>query len=387
MSRLNYKDSIRLYESKPVREANRLMREVFKDKSVRENFSLQEAFIECYGAEEFNHLRSHRERLMTSVMQEAAGGVSTAAFMNITGQIIFSTVLAANQHEDFTMTKAIPVVPTVFQQGEKIPGIRQIVGDAATVNEGDPYPIAGTGEDYIETPVTTKRGQIVPVTREAIIADRTGLLLQRCSDVGLALGITQEEDATDCLIDENRTTHRYKWLGTSYATYQTSSPWDNTTATNVLLDWTSINNAEQTLNEILDPWTGKPVLMLAKDIVVTKQLEHTAQMILKATNVKRGYFATSTTVNNLMDSPSTLSDYNLISSRWLAFRMATDTTWYFGDVARALAYMQVWPTEVTQAPPNSQEEFTRDIVLQYKASRKGEYVVREPRCLTKCTVA
>jgi hypothetical protein len=385
MARLNCKDSIRLYESKPTREANRIMREVFKDPSVRSNFSLKELLIECVGYEEYSHIAKDRRNLITERLQEAAGAVSTSAFLNISGQIIYTTTMAANQHEDFTMTRAIPAISTVFQMGEKIPGITQIVGDSAVVPEGDPYPLAGASEDYIETPVTTKRGQIIPVTREAIIADRTNLLLERCRDVGLAIGITQEEEAVDCLIDENRTTHRYKWRGTSYATFQASTPWDNTTASTALTDWTSINAAEQTLNEIVDPNTAKPILMLAKDIIVTKQNYHTARRIMVATNNRTGAYPTSGS-NNLMDAPSTLDSYNVLTSRWLAYRMATDTTWYFGDLARALAYMQIWPTEVVQAPPNSQKEFEQDIVMQSKASRKGEYVVREPRCLTKCTV-
>ena len=37
----------------------------------------------------------------------------------------------------------------------------------------------GFGEDYIETPSTTKRGFIVPVTKEAIFFDRTHLVLSR----------------------------------------------------------------------------------------------------------------------------------------------------------------------------------------------------------------
>ena len=46
------------------------------------------------------------------------------------------------------------------------------------MHPGMPYPHLGFGEDYIETPSTTKRGFIVPVTKEAIFFDRTHLVLQ-----------------------------------------------------------------------------------------------------------------------------------------------------------------------------------------------------------------
>ena len=137
-----------------------------------------------------------------------------------------------------------------------------------------------------------------------------------------------------------------------------------------------------------DPNTGEPVIWEPKQLIVTKQNEHTARRIMTATNNRTnvGGYATS---GNLVgvDAPNTLSNYQIITSRYLAFRMATDTTWYLGDVTRAVKYMQNWPLEVTQAPPNSQKEFENDIVMQFKASRKGEYVVVEPRVITKCTVA
>ena len=56
-----------------------------------------------------------------------------------------------------------------------------------------PYPNVGLGEDYIETPSTTKRGFIVPVTREAIFFDRTHLILQRAAEVGEVLGLNKEK--------------------------------------------------------------------------------------------------------------------------------------------------------------------------------------------------
>lgn len=384
---LNYENLVKAANGLSRTESRAMLREVFRDKSMRDNFEFPRLFEQCFGMEEFRYARSHSDRLINQVF-EAAGATSTAAFLNISGQIAFSTVMEAATNEAFTFTALIGATPTVYQDGEKIPGITTPGDEASDISEGDPYPLTGVSEDYIETPKNTKRGTIMPVTREAILGDRTGLLLQRLADVGMAIGIKQEKDAVDAVIDENRTVHRYKWRGTSYASYQTTSPWDNVTATTTLLDWTSINAAEQTLNEIVDPNTGEPVIWEPKHLIVTKQNEHTARRIMTATNNRTnvGGYATS---GNLVgvDAPNTLSNYQIITSRYLAFRMATDTTWYLGDVTRAVKYMQNWPLEVTQAPPNSQKEFENDIVMQFKASRKGEYVVVEPRVITKCTVA
>ena len=86
-----------------------------------------------------------------------------------------------------------------------------------------PYPHLGFGEDYIETPSTTKRGFIVPVTKEAIFFDRTHLVLSRAAEVGEVLGLNKEKRLIDLVIG---VTNNYKWKGTTYNTYQTSDAVD-----------------------------------------------------------------------------------------------------------------------------------------------------------------
>ena len=47
--------------------------------------------------------------------------------------------------------------------------------------------------------------------------------------------------------------------------------------------------------------------------------------------------------------------------------------------------MENWPITVTQAPPNSEAEFSQDIVLRFKASERGAAAVLDPRCVVKST--
>ncbi len=117
-----------------------------------------------------------------------------------------------------------------------------------------PYPHLGFGEDYIETPSTTKRGFIVPVTKEAIFFDRTHLVLSRAAEVGEVLGLNKEKRLIDLVIG---VTNNYKWKGTSYNTYQAATPWINTLAANELVDWTNVDKAEQLFADILDPGDGR----------------------------------------------------------------------------------------------------------------------------------
>ena len=320
-------------------------------------------------------------------MLEASNMVDTSAFSNITGQIVYSAIMEKYMAEEFVFTKLFPTQPTQFN-GEKIAGIGQLGDQAEAIAEGRPYPTAGVNEDWIETPATTKRGLIVPVTKEAVFFDRTGVILERCGDVGNWLGVNKEKRAIDCAVDENVTTHRYKWRGTVYASYQTTSPWDNTTASNAMVDWTDIDAAEQTLAAITDPNTGEPILLTAKHITVNRELLNTARRIVNATELRTapaGY--PTNAIINETTWPNPVVGYSIVSSLLLASRMATDTTWFLGDWTKYAKYMENWPITVVQAPNNSEAEFTQDIVFRYKASERGQFAVVEPRAVTKCTVA
>ncbi len=64
---------------------------------------------------------------------------------------------------------------------------------------------------------------------------------------------------------------------------------------------------------------------------------------------------------------------------------AATTWWFLGDFRKAFADKENWPITVTQAPANSEAEFSQDIVLRFKASERGAAAVLNPRYIVKCT--
>ena len=89
----------------------------------------------------------------------------------------------------------MPNVPTRLN-GERIPGIalpRDPGEDVTKIKEGEPFRSVGFSEEYIETPATDKHGVIIPVTKEAVFFDRTGLVLERAKTVGELLGLQKEK--------------------------------------------------------------------------------------------------------------------------------------------------------------------------------------------------
>lgn len=318
----------------------------------------------------------------TNILHEAAGAITSSDFSNITGQIVYSRMMQDLTPEDFPFQAMIPTQSTPFD-GEKIAGITNLGDLAEVVEENSDFPLMGLNQDWIETPQTKKRGFIVPITKEAIFFDRTGELLRKAGDVGRSLRLNKEKRAIDCVIDENTTAHRYKWRGTVYASYQTSTPWDNVTASNALVDWTDIDAAEQTFNGLLDPHTGEPVAVEGNTIVVTKSLEASADRIVNATETiyHSGGYAASGNLVETRGPNAYRGKYRVVSSRLLASRLANDAHWWLGDPSRYAVYMENWPITVTQAPAGNSDDFNKDIVTKFKASERGQYAVIEPRAM------
>lgn len=390
------KEYRQLYEDAGESAASDAFREIFTSKAVHPaSVDFGALFEACFGRHEFVSCRAQGERyLATDVMDraltEAEGAVATTAFRNIIGQQLYTTVLDAYALEESVVTSLIPEVPTKFLDGEKIPGVNQIGPEGMVRNEGDPYTIAGFGEDWIRTPPVKDTGMIVPVTWEAVFADRTNLVLSRAQQAGRWIAYDVEQRAVDALIDENRTAHRYNWRETVIASYGDNSgshTWDNLQASNGLSDWTNVNTAVQLLNQMTDPYTAQPAVFEAKHLVVTKQNEQTARRIIRAGEIRvtvPGYATSANPSQTVAPNPYS-NAFTLVTSRQLAFRLATDTDWFLGDVGMYAKRMVAEPLAVLQAPANNQDEFERRIIGKYRANVRDAFAVVQPRAMVRNT--
>lgn len=372
----------RMYETLGAAATVRRLREAIDAKHLApEDFSvrqLAEALIP--DGREFVNLLGPQKSGGFRIM-EAGDAVDLATFSNITGQIVFSKVQEAFEMDYFIGEQLVTVQQTQFS-GEKIPGMGRIGDEAEVVDESKPYPLAGFNEEYVETPATTKRGLIVPVSKETIFFDRTNLLLQRAGEVGEFLGLNKEKRILDTVLG---ITNTYKRNGTTTNTYLAAGAYVNVQAANALVDWQQIEKAELLLDGITDPNTGEAVLVAADTIIVPSALKYTAMRILNATEVRHvDNTVAAGRVQTLYANPLT-TNYNIVSSRLVRQRVGDSTTWFLGAPKKAFAYMQNWPITVVQAPNNSEAEFMQDIVVRYKASERGVPAVLEPRYMVRCT--
>lgn len=390
MAKVNYKSLVEQYAKLGRQTADAYLREslVAGDARARD-FDFGALFVECFGWSNFQACRS-RESLATEIM-EHSGAVTTAAFQGISGQVIYSMVMAAYQSPDFVFTKAIPTRQTQIDV-EKIAGISPIADEVAEVGEGELYPTVVVGQTWRHAPLLRKRGFKIALTREAIFFDRTGQLQEQARKGGLAMGQNREKRAVDCVIDENGGAksalaggHRYHYRDNSIATYGNSSgnhDWDNLQASNALVDWTDIDAVMQLLNAAVDPDTGEPIVFGGKlSLVCAQSLEFAANRIRNATEITvttPGYATTGNPTETKVANPVG-GRFDVLTSPYVASRAATDTDWWFGDLAAAFEYCQAWPEEMKSLGSNTQLEFDRDIVQQYRWSELGNYSTKEPR--------
>ncbi|MEE8450358.1 MAG: hypothetical protein V3R99_00535 [Thermoguttaceae bacterium] len=383
MRAIKYRELKRMYDRNGAEATVTHLNEALEQGHLKpEDFSIREIAEATLGGA---RLRQMDPRDGGVALLEAGEGVDVTAFSNITGQVVRSKIMAAYQQEAFVVSKLVDTIPTRLD-GEKIPGIGRVSDEVAEVRPGMPYPNLGFSEDYIETPQTTKRGFIVPVTREAIFFDRTHLVLQRAAEVGEILGLNKEKRLIDLLIGA---TNNYKWKGTDYNTYYAaadSGPWTNVT-TEELVDWTDIDAAEQLFADILDPNTGEPVLVKATTVLVMPAYRHAAHRIFNAAELT--YTASGAETDTTVANP--LGNYRVVESR-LAYRRvvasgetsdAAKKWWFIGDFKKAFAYMENWPITVTQSPTHSEAEFNQDIVVRFKASERGAAAAINPRFVAK----
>jgi hypothetical protein len=318
-------------------------------------------------------------------LMEAAQAVDTQAFTGIIGQIVFNKVKEAYSDAEFLWPELCETMNSQFLDGERIPGIGRIGDKAEVVAEGDTYPNVGLNEEYIDTPPTRKRGMIVPVTREIIVADRTGMLLKAAAETGHWCGLNKEKRVIDVVVGNQ---NFYKRNLTSTNTYLTSGAYVNSQTGNALdgqgNEWRALEKADLLFDAITDPNTGEPIIVSPDALIVPTALKRTAERIINATGVQTvDMRPNAATIRTESGNPYGGKGIKILSSPYVKQRSGSATKWFYGAPKKAFLYVQIWDIETLQAAANSEMEFTADIWMRYKVSERGVATTQEPRFMTQ----
>jgi len=376
-------------ELQGIETTKRLLNEAIRDRHIRpEDFSIRDLFEGLVeGGEQIARAWENPKRRNSTVLQEASNAVDTSAFSSITGQIIYNKVLEGYENPAFLWPDLFDNLDTVFLDGERLPEIGGAGDVAEVVDEGQPYPTVGLNEGYVDFGPIMTRGFIIPVTRRIIVADRTGLLLQRASESGYHyLGVNMEKRALDVALT-NVSVGQYKRNGTSTNTFLTSGGYINDQTGNALVSWRSLESQELLFDAITDPNTGEPMIVAGEmTMVVPTALKMTGLRILDVTDIGQvDNQVAASTVRQYGPNPIkngkmvNATGVKMLSSAYVKSRTNSATKWFYGQPKRALLKRTAWNVEPTQAASNSEAEFTSDIWQRYKVSEASMFGIQNPR--------
>lgn len=371
---------------KAVPKFLKTIREGLKKKHITtSDFNVREVFEQTVEGGE-HYVRDWRDNLDFSGRQRISeAGVSTAGFIAIMGQLLVNRTMDAYEAPGFIGSKMVETVKSNLPRGERIPGLTQIGDDSEEIGENQPYPYVGIGQDWIDTPEAVKRGMIIGLTRELVAQDLTGQLYSRCDQIGTWMGYNKEIRVLNALCGITSLYNR-RSAGIT-ATYQSSGAYINSGA-NTLLDWRSLETTYKLWDKMTDPNIGTPINVIGMGVPITvivpTALYLTAERINSATQVRTWQDGAASPVATYGGNPLG-GKISVQSSQLVSTVTGNDTTWFAGIPNKAVKYMEIAPIQVVQAPPNNIDEFTRDVVSQWKASEWGTPAVVEPRFLTKNT--
>jgi hypothetical protein len=354
-----------------------------------EDFSLADLFINLHddGNELFNSIsmRKSGKRKMT----EAAGAVDSSTFASITGQLFYNKMLEGYMNPALLWPELFTNIDTNILGPERLPGVGGIGDVIEVVDEGAQYPRVGLNEEYVDLPSLQKFGCIVPITREAIIADQTGLVLKRAAESAFHyIGIHLEKNALNIALGQTNT---YKRNGVSTNTYLTSGAYANGQTGNALVSWRSLESQELLFDAITDPNTGEPMVVAGEmALIVPTALKMTALRIIDVTEVGAvDNQANASTVRQYGPQPLRngamvhATGVKVLSNAYVKKQSSSSTKWWYGQPKKAFVKRTAWQLEQEQAVNNGYEMFNFDIWMQHKATTMTQFSVENPRYMTQ----
>ena len=350
------------------------------------------------GHEFVNRLDPRRKSVMEDV-----SAVDTSAFSSINRQILFSAINEAMQLETLIGDFLCTTMPSSLQEDEIIPGITVDADDnLGEIGEGQAYPLAGLAEEKVRIPRAEKHGKILGITKEAIIGDKTGILIERGRSLGNSLAIRREKAIIDVVIGGVNPYVRNDLARNTYANIAGTSYFDNI-ITDILTNYTDIQAAAALWNAMSEPNIGEPLMHDPDTLIVCPTLSWTAGAILTDTGVQLGQMvarATPPVGSDIQSSGGNRIPWNLTlrTNEWVTRRLIHHTGnggltsntrdlaeahWFIGKPTKAFIWKEIWPLTVEEAPNNNEAMFTSDIAVRFKVSYKGIGGVREPRYMIR----
>jgi hypothetical protein len=320
---------------------------------------------------------------------EAVEAVDASAFQDITGQLLVTEVQQAYNSPEFIGDKLMRVIDesAPFNLGEQVvPKISNVLDGPSRLQPGQPYPSTQMVEDWVSYPAIGKFGEVLRIFLETVLTDRTGQIQESAAKLGRRARLDREERQLSVILG---LTNNFKWKGTSYNTYQPTTPWINVKSGQTVAgaSHSIINEVEQLAAQMVDPYSNKPIEINPTGLLCMPESKYDFKNILRATSVTVGPYATSGD-NRINNAPNPLDvEYPLYSSKIArALVIASGVSaanaknwWFLADFQKAFIYRQVLPFETIEAPPTNPDDFNQDVVMSVKVREMGAAGTHDPR--------
>ncbi len=333
--------------------------------------------------------------------------------------LVNAQIMARFNSPEYQGRSMVEIVPT-NQNGHKRIGVARITPSDKNNKyrqPGDQHQEIGFGEMYQSTPPTIEQAEKCAVTRESVYFDLTGQVLDTAGEVGDDLAYGQDRDIAAMILGVTGLASEYNFNGTSYETYETTSPWVNDQSNGIAAgawDITNVDKARQLFVGMTDPVTGREIKVIGRDILVPPGAELLARSQLYAPNVEIGTQLSATygfpawrqqMANELTKLGANMGQagaYNIIpmTSIFYNIMLASATAangypglalsaanakqyWYVGDFPRAFEWQENWPLTPWQAAADELVMKDRGLVAVYGANYRGSGFVKEPRYVVR----
>ncbi len=331
--------------------------------------------------------------------------IDPTAFLNVSlfnlgiAGLVNAEIMAHFDLPTYMGRNMVTVKPTNMN-GQKLIGAARIAPQTSAAKgrqPGETHGEVGFTEQYQTTPETVEQALKVVVTKEAVFFDYTGQVLEVAGTVGDELAYGQEKDIADAVLG---ITNSYNFVGTSYNTYETSSPWINDIV-NPFTDVNDVDDARLKLVAMTDPVTGREITITAFEILCMPGRELKFRDRLFAQQYQLGSQLNSNfpsmwsqSQNNLNTvgrgtyslNPLTQIWYNRATAADGLALSASDATdlWFVGDWKKAVWWMENWPLTPWQASADELTMKDRGLVSVQGANYRGKVYNREPRYSIRC---
>lgn len=325
-----------------------------------------------------------------SDIAQVTEAISHSDFPIITSNLVSPQAIEGYEYALADAMSLVRDMGDAKQADEIVPGVTAGL-EMSAVRELEVFPDDTRGEKSVRI-LTRKIGKIVPISWELIRFDNTGIILDRCRDVGDNMGVTFHrwiiQKITDVAVDITgeaaSTSFRYEsggsWSGA--AVYQNDhSAIDGQTNDNLLASNPFSHNglhAAITALRTQKDERGTEITTRGRVLLVPEALSGKAQnVLLSPTDWDTANRAANTLLARLGTRPT------IFVSQMLDGQSAT--TWYWGDPNRQYGWKWTRRPEVLSMGTNSDRALDQDIVQRIRISAGGGCGALDYRHMVKST--